>query len=292
MRRNRWPIIVTLLLCMATLAQARENRAILTIDETLADNVAVLEIHIEFGFGEILIERGNPAKAVTGYVQYNEDTIRPRADYEVRGSTARFRLVTESRSRGWSRAFGDGGLDAPESELYFTTRVPLEIDFSCGLGGADLDLGELQVRELSLANGLGETTLDFSTLNRGELRRLSVENGLGELSAMHLSNARTGRLSFDSGLGSADLDFSGEEFRDMSVKINIGLGDANIRIPRGYNVELDVDESFLSSVNTRGLVQVRKGYYRSQDMDRSKPTLTIDASVGLGSFNLEWFDDE
>lgn len=290
MRNSPW---VTAALCLVTtFVWARDNRAILTIDEPLADNVELLEIYIEFGFGEILVERGNPAKAVTGYVQYNEETIRPRADYEVRGSTARFRLVTESRRRGWGHDFMIGDMDSPESELYFTTRVPLEIDFSCGLGEANLDLGELQVKDLSLDNGLGETTLDFSTLNRTRMGRLSVDNGLGELTARHLSNARTDRLSFDTGLGSADLDFSGEELRDMRIDINVGLGSVTLRIPRGYRVELEAEESFLSSINTRGMVQLGRGRYRSQDFDSDRPTLRISASVGLGSIDVRWIDDE
>ncbi|MCH7520111.1 MAG: hypothetical protein IIB42_00215 [Candidatus Marinimicrobia bacterium] len=290
MRNSPWP---TAALCLlTTFAWARDNRTILTIDESLAENVEVLEIVIEFGFGEIRVERGNPAKAVTGYVQYNEETIRPRTTYEVSGSTARFRLVTESRRRGWGHAFRDNGMDSPESELYFTTRVPLEIDFSCGFGEARLDLGELQVKELSLDNGLGETTLDFSTLNRTRLRRLSVENGLGELTARHLSNARATRLSFDTGLGSADLDFSGEELRDMRIDINVGLGSVTLRIPRGYRVELEAEESFLSSVNTRGMIQLDRGRYRTQDFDSDRPTLRINASVGLGSIDVRWIDDD
>ncbi|MEE9464831.1 MAG: toast rack family protein, partial [Candidatus Neomarinimicrobiota bacterium] len=246
-----------------------------------------MKVEIEFGFGEIRVERGNPAKAVTGYLQYDEDTIRPSAKYRVDGNQAHFRLVTRSRRDGWHL---DTGMDSPEGELYFTTKIPLDIDFSCGLGEATLDFGDMQVRELSLDNGLGATTLDFSKPNQTRLRRLSVDNGLGELTAMNLSNARTDILSFDSGLGSTTLDFRGAELHDMRVDVSVGLGSVTLKIPRGYNVEMDAEENFLATINTRGLDSFGHGRYRSFDWDSDRPTLRITAEVGLGSIDLRWVE--
>jgi hypothetical protein len=279
-----------LLLCLSVaLAWQDEDRTILTIDETLADDVERMEVTVEFGLGEITIERGNPNKAVTGYIQYDEDYIRPSVDYRVRGGVARFDLTTKSRHGGWE-GMKMRDMDSPESELYFTTRIPLEVDFSCGLGEASLDLGDLQVSDLNLDNGLGETTLDFSTPNGIELRRISVDNGLGELVAHNLSNAKTERLNFDCGLGSAELDFGGETLQDMSVEVNIGLGSVVLIIPEDYNVEMEAEENFLSSIDTRGLVKKGRGLYRSEDYDSSQPTLRITASVGLGSIDIKWTD--
>jgi hypothetical protein len=279
-----------LLLCLSVaLAWQDEDRTILTIDETLADDVERMEVTVEFGLGEITIERGNPNKAVTGYIQYDEDYIRPSIDYRVRGGVARFDLTTKSRHGGWE-GMKMRDMDSPESELYFTTRIPLEVDFSCGLGEASLDLGDLQVSDLNLDNGLGETTLDFSTPNGIELRRISVDNGLGELVAHNLSNAKTERLNFDCGLGSAELDFGGETLQDMSVEVNIGLGSVVLIIPEDYNVEMEAEENFLSSIDTRGLVKKGRGLYRSEDYDSSQPTLRITASVGLGSIDIKWTD--
>jgi hypothetical protein len=271
------------------LAWPGDNRAILTIDETLAENINRMEIEIQFGFGEILIERGNPSKAVTGFIQYDEDYLGPYADYDTKGSLARFRFITKSRHEGWE-SLKMRGMDEPESELYFTTRIPLEVDFECGLGNADLNLGDLKVADLSIENGLGETTLDFSTPNRTDLRRISVENGLGELVARNLSNSRAEKLKFDCGLGSAIIDFRGETMQDMDVDVNVGLGSITLKIPEGYNVIMEADESFLSSIDTHGLTSEGRGYYRSRDYRPSQPTLHITASVGLGSIDINWVD--
>ncbi|MFB0516997.1 MAG: toast rack family protein [Candidatus Neomarinimicrobiota bacterium] len=266
-----------------------DERTILTIDEALADNVERMEVNVEFGLGEIRVERGNPAKAVTGYIQYDEDYISPKVEYEVKGNVARFQLTTKSQHRGWE-GISMRDMDSPESELYFTTRVPLEVDFSCGLGEANLDLGYLKVMDLKLDNGLGETTLDFSTPNGVELRRIDVDNGLGELVAHNLANAKTERLKFDCGLGSAELDFSGETLKDMSVDVNVGLGSVTLRIPRGYNVEMEAEENFLSTIDTNDMVKKGRGLYRSENYDPSRPTLRITASVGLGSIDINWTD--
>ncbi|MFC1620556.1 hypothetical protein ACFL45_11515 [Candidatus Neomarinimicrobiota bacterium] len=282
-------LLPLLLPVSVALAWPGDNRVILTIDESLAENITRMEIEIEFGFGEILIERGNPSKAVTGFIQYDDDYLRPSADYETKGGLARFRFVTKSRHEGWE-TLKMRGMGEPESELYFTTRIPLEVDFSCGLGKANLNLGELKVADLSIENGLGETTLDFSTPNRTDLRRISVENGLGELVARNLSNSRAEKLKFDCGLGSAIIDFRGETMQDMDVDVNVGLGSITLKIPEGYNVIMEADESFLSSIDTHGLTSEGRGRYRSRDFRPSQPTLHITTSVGLGSIDINWVD--
>ena len=282
-------LLPLLLMVSIVLAWPGDNRAILTIDETLAEDIDRMEIEIEFGFGEILIERGNPSKAVTGFIQYDEDYLKPYADYDTKGNTARFRFVTKSRHEGWE-SLKMHGMDEPESELYFTTRVPLEVDFECGLGSAELNLGELKVADLVIENGLGETELDFDTPNRTDLRRIMVENGLGELVARNLSNSRAEKLKFDCGLGSAVLDFRGEFMQDMDVDVNVGLGSVELKIPEGFNVIMEADENFLSSIDTHGLTSEHRGYYRSRDYRPSRPTLHITASVGLGSIDISWVD--
>ena len=291
MTRTMQSVVMILgLLASTALAGRGDDRAILTIDEDLDKNVTLLEISVEFSFGEIRVERGNPGKAITGYVRYDEEYLRPRIEYEVSGGIARFELTTRSRHKRWGVDLIRRDMESPESELYFTTRVPLNLDFTTGMGEARLDLGQLKVADLNLDNGMGETELNFSSLNGVQLRRISVDNGLGELVARNLSNARTRRLNFDCGLGSAELDFDGEEFRDMSVDVNVGLGSVVLWIPRGYNVTMEAEENFLSNINARDMVQKGRGYYRSENYDPSKPTLEITASVGLGNIDLRWIE--
>ena len=286
------PVSVALTTMMLAGALAAQDQSIITIDESLDDAVERIDIFVKFGFGKIKIERGNPSKAVTGFIQYNDELIEPKIVYRSREGTATFRLETEARREGWGfTRLGDiHDYDKPESELYFTTRVPLDIDFSCGLGEAVLDLGDLMVSDASIENGLGATFLDFSKPNRTRMRRLSVDNGLGELSATNLGNANTSSYSFDSGLGDARLDFGGELREDIQVNANIGLGSMTFKIPRRYNVELDAEDNFLSTIITPGMEQIMRGMYRSRDFDSGQPTIFIKANVGLGTIRLVWID--
>jgi len=153
-----------------------------------------------------------------------------------------------------------------------------------------LDLGEMNVAEFKLDNGLGEVTFDFSSWNKTECRLLSVDNGLGELNAKNLSNARANQMMFDCGLGAATLDFSGEEYHDIYVKVNVGLGSVNIKVPRGYNLEMEAEESFLSSISIPEMVQESRGFYRNNQFSDSRPTLRIKVSVGLGNIDVNWID--
>ena len=188
---NKALAILTGTAILAAPLAAGDKREILTFDERLPEGIDRMEVEIEFGFGDILLERGNPAKAVTGYIQYDGEVIRPRIKFYTEGNRAYFSLVTETRHEGWGFDLVNDDMGSPESELYLTTAIPLDIDFSCGLGTAVLDFGNLQLEDLTIDNGLGETKFDFSTPNRITLRRLSVDNGLGELTAYNLSNANT-----------------------------------------------------------------------------------------------------
>jgi len=105
-----------------------------------------------------------------------------------------------------------------------------------------------------------------------------------------LTNAKTDQLQFDCGLGSAELDFGGATLRDMDIEVNVGLGSVTLVIPEAYNVEMEAEENFLSSIDTRGLMKTRRGFYRSRNQDPSQPTLRITASVGLGSIDIRWSD--
>ena len=76
----------------------------------------------------------------------------------------------------------------------------------------------------------------------------------------------------------------------MFVDISIGLGSVNLAIPEGYSLELDAEENFLSSIDTRGLYKSRSGVYYSERGDTDKPVQRIKASVGLGSIDIDWLD--
>ena len=294
--KRKQPYLVYLLVSLALLgwnSQAYGNqgeRTILTIDEALGGRIEQLEIDIGYGFGTITVERGNPAKAVTGYIEYNADMIRPEVRYEESGNQAHFRLETKTRREGHGFDLDMDDINEPKSELYFTTRVPIDLDFACGLGEGRLDLGELKISDLKVENGLGDSYFDFSTVNGTECRNIDIDNGLGELTVRNLSNSRTREMEFDCGLGSADLDFSGDNRNDMDVEVNVGLGSVTLRIPEDYNVELKAEGSFLSSVDTHGMVQINKGLFRTRNFESSRSTLRITAKVGLGSIDIKWID--
>ena len=283
-----------LLLGVVRQALGQGRDAILTIDEPLDKGVRRMEVEIEFSLGELSIERGNPDKAVTGFINYNEEFFRPTFSFKSTGDQAYFRLRTLTHNERWGFRdvvkWGGEEMKGPKGELYFTTEVPLDVNIDCGLASTQVDLGHLKVADFKLDNGLGKATVNFSTRNGTRLRRVCIDNGLGELVVQRISNARTDRLKIDCGLGAAEIDFSGEEYHDMDLDVNVGLGSVTIRVPEGYNVELEAEESFLSSISTDGLRKSGRNMYRSRHYDPRKPTLRINASIGLGSIDFDWID--
>ena len=74
------------------------------------------------------------------------------------------------------------------------------------------------------------------------------------------------------------------------MNANIGLGSMTFKIPRRFNVELDAEDNFLSTIITPQMEQITRGLYRSRDYDKGQPTIFIKANVGLGTIRVVWIE--
>lgn len=96
-------------------------------------------------------------------------------------------------------------------------------------------------------------------------------------------------VELDFGMGAAELDFSGSISRDMEIELEVGLGSIELTLSDNVNISARIHDHFLSSIDLEGLVKKRNKYI-SERWDSSKPTVTLDMSVGLGSIELEIAD--
>ena len=109
---------------------------------------------------------------------------------------------------------------------------------------------------------------------------------MGDLSATGLGNLGADNIDINVGLGSADIDLSGDRIYDMDVNVDVGLGSLDMVLPDNANIEIFVDSSFLSSVDVYGLTKKRNKSWVSPDWDKNKPTISMDINVGMGSVDI------
>ena len=124
-------------------------------------------VSLEMSAGELKVASG-AAKLMEGQFTYNVDRFKP----VIERKPGELRI-----SQGEAQGFGVG----VESrwDLRFNEGVPLDVTAKLGAGEAELDLGELNLRNLQVGIGAGQVHVDL----RGTPKQsfdVRIEGGVGE----------------------------------------------------------------------------------------------------------------
>jgi len=272
-------LIGGLLFCETQLSTLRINE-----DVKRAESV---EIDIEFGLGEIHLSPGSGKEVVKGNITYNEKLCDIEYSYQESGSKGIFNLEVD-----WdSKRHNDNDDDDLDCVLEVTRDIPVDLKVELGLGEGIFDLNRLRVHSLDIECGLGEAEIDFGSKgNRTTCEYVDIETGLGSVKMKNIANANAKRMDFSCGLGSMDLEFTGELKSDTYIDVAVGLGSADLLIPYGTNVVFEYDYSLFSSVDLHDFEKIGNDEYRSKIYREGNPTIYFSASVGMGSIDFRWLD--
>lgn len=240
------------------------------------------EVDIEYGAGTLKVLAADQQYLYRMEVRYADEGSRPVAEYDQGGN--HLRLGTEAddfdrRSVHWA--------DEASATIALSKQVPLELDLKFGAGRAEIELGGLSLRNVSISTGASDTRVSFSQVNLITADEIKIEAGAAELHVTGLGNARARRVEFNGGVGSTLLDFSGAS-GDMEAEIEMGVGSLTLRLPRSHGVRV-ARSAFLSSFSAPGLVREGNNYL-SANWGSATQRLTIDLSAALGSIEIEWVD--
>lgn len=175
---------------------------------------------------------------------------------------------------------------APSYSLHLTQKMPLSLHGKLGKQG-DLELGGLRLSEVNLDTGVSKTKLSFSTPNPIPLKRFTLKAGPSNLQVLGLGNSNFDRFSFDGGAGRYLLDFRGNYRRKGTVKIELGIGQATILIPKKIGIRLATDNSLLSNLSLPDFYL--GGEEKSPNYETAEGTLDLQIHCGVGSsLQLLW----
>jgi hypothetical protein len=171
-------------------------------------------------------------------------------------------------------------------EFYFPQNIKTDLFLDFGVGDADIDLTNIAITKLNVNCGLSDVTIEINKRNDVSCDNVNIESGLGDLEVYGLGNLGAKDIDINVGLGSAEVDLTGEKIYDMEVDVDVGLGSLDMILPDEANIEVYVDASFLSSVDIYGLKQKKNKYWISEDWNSGDPTISMDVNVGMGSVNI------
>lgn len=249
------------------------------------ESATELDISIDFGAGELNIQPGEIVQAAILSAEYDPRKHELIADYFVNKETGVLELESLHRKSSSLKN------NTNEWDLTLSTKYPMVLQMSIGACEAVVDLGGLSIRELDINIGAASGDMEFSNPNPIRMREFSVDAGATSMTIVGIGNANFEEFNFSGGAGSFDLDFRGEYQGKSRIEIDLGVGSADIILPKGVAIEVETSGSnWLSSIDFHGdnLEEVDDDLYRSTNYESAVNKISLSIDVGLGSVDLFW----
>jgi hypothetical protein len=211
--------------CQDATGETRHESSSIELDK--ADNARV---EIRMGGGKLNVKGGTP-KLLEANFDFNVPEWRPKVDYRS-GPSGGVLTVAQSTN---NHSFGN---TVNTWDLKLNGQLPLDVITDMGAGEANLELGQMN------------------------LRSVSVNMGAGELK----------------------LDLRGVPKRDYNVKVNGGVGEAFVYLPKDAGISATASGG-IGGISTTGL-EKRDGVWINADPAHSPVTVHVDVKGGVGQINL------
>lgn len=178
-----------------------------------------------------------------------------RADWKPQSTQTTYNQTTELRLKQPELRNNSKKTEKNTWDVNLSKNTPLDLVVEFGAGESKVDLRNSKVEKVTMSAGAGSINLD---LRNSQLKDLKISSGVGEV----------------------ELDLRGNWDHDVQVDVSGGIGDVKLLLPKNTGVRLR--SSGLGSVNAGGLKKEGNNY-SNQALGKSKHTITINVSNGLGS---------
>jgi hypothetical protein len=251
-----------------------------------AQGVDKINVSVDFGVGKLTIHPDDIKEAALLDVNYDPKKFDFEIDYTKRGNTGYLDLESTTGKRLRRNLETDDN----EWDLTLSNRYPGEMEFDLGACEADIDLGGIPIKDLSLEIGAASGLIDFSKPNPERLRELVFDIGASSLEVKNLGNANFEYLKVSCGAASCDLDLRGDYKGEADFKLEVGVGSVDVILPRGVAVSIETDDGLFSSVDFHNVEveEVDDDYYETPGFDDARDRIYITVDVGLGSVDFYW----
>lgn len=239
----------------------------------------------ELGAGEFKIVPKNQDEAFIAKISYSPENVEYWIDSKIRSNKC---IIDIGSERDNKHSF-----DSEENkwDITLSKRYKIDMDFGIGACESDFELGGLPIEELTLEVGAADVSISFSERNPTRLKSIDIDAGACSLDMQDIGNANFESFKIEGGAGSFDLDFLGEYEGVSYINIEIGLGSADIVLPKNVPVQIHTDGSnWLSSIDIHNnrLDEVEDDLYESDDFEDADNKIILTVSVGLGSVDIRF----
>ena len=275
-------IFILFALLTASTSSARSVREQKSIG---SDGAQRIEVEFNFSAGELRMNTFESDMVADLDILYDDRRCEVMIEYEVHGKTGELFLESDYKRKT------DLYTEDNKWVVDLSTRYPMTIAMDVGACDANLELGGLQLERFKFDVGAASCDLSFSKPNPVRMEQFKVEAGACSIDMTDIGNANFESFDLEGGVGSFDLDFRGTYTGESQIDIEIGLGSADITLPSGVPVRVEIDRApFLSSVEFhRGdIEEIEDDIYESDDFEDADIRIILKVEVGLGSVDITW----
>jgi len=239
---------------------------------------------VEFAGGTLNVSAGAPASLYGMRLSYDATRFQPVSEWNAGANTVTLGLTNLDNGR-----IGVGGnMQDQVASIEFSPQVDLELSMGTGAAVSLVDLGGLRLSSLNVETGASQTEVRFSTRNAIRCTTAAFRAGVAELTVLGLGNSRCDRVTFDGGMGSVVLDYTGEWGGDTELDATLAVGGLTLRIPREIGVTMTTAQ-FLASFQPAGFTRQGNRYVSTNDATATRH-LTVDLTTSFGGVTVEWVD--
>ena len=209
-------------------------------------------VELRMGAGKVTV-RGGASDLMNATFSYNVLAWKPIVDYVVTNDQGRLLVREPSGTYSFSAKY------RYDWDIRLSSSTPIDLEVETGAGNANLDLGDMMVRSLTVDAGASSASIT------------------GSPKAMTSMDVKTG-------VGSVNIDLTGDWKNSATVHVNGGVGSIKLTVPRNVGVTVDAKRG-IGSISAPGFT--RDGNtYRNSVHGSSAVTLSIDLNVGVGSVTI------
>jgi hypothetical protein len=235
---------------------------------------SVLNTSIDFGSGTLVVQPGSPDTLVSTLIVYPEGGYEP--DVSLDSNVLRLGLRRVFRTH-----FGIVENVERSAHVALSPSYTYSMEIDLGTGDSYLDLSRLPITDLSVNSGVGDVVILCDTIQPVTANQVYLDLGTGDVIVYGLGNLRMEKVTANMGVGDVEFDLAGGSASDISVFIDMGVGDATFYVPVGVGVRLTVDTGIGEIVADGAFV--RSGNVIASptyETDTLRYDITVDTGVG------------
>lgn len=239
---------------------------------------------IEFAGGTLNVGEGAPASLYDMQLTYDAERFQPVNRWDASQSAVTLGLASLDKARmGVS-----GGGQEQAATIRFSPQADLDLTLAIGAAVSTIDFGGLRLSSLVLETGASQTAVRFSKRNGLRCTAAVFRAGAAELNVIGLGNSRCDRVTFQGGVGSVVLDYSGAWSANAELDATLAVGGLTLRLPRSVGVTITTQQ-FLASFQPAGFSRQGNRYTSTNDATATRH-LNVTLTTSLGGVTIEWLD--